>query len=211
MSDQQPVNRRGFFRESLRELLRPIAAAVEPIELAARQLSELDRPAPPKPKTFNLLRPPGALDEEDFTQTCTRSGECIHVCPAKCIQLDPTNKRGGGAAFIDADHMPCVVCDGLYCMQACPSGALVPTPLVEIDMGTAVWNEQTCVRSFGQECMICVEKCPLGTAAIELRAGKINVIESGCIGCGVCQHECPTSPKSIVVTPRHVRADHLVD
>jgi NAD-dependent dihydropyrimidine dehydrogenase PreA subunit len=35
-----------------------------------------------------------------------------------------------------------------------------------------------------------------------LEAGKVQVIESGCTGCGVCQHDCPTSPKSITITPR---------
>jgi len=207
MSDRRPVNRRSFIREGLRELLRPLAEIAQPLEEVARQLSELDGKSSykePPARTLITLRPPGALPDSDFTRTCSRSGECVRVCPAKCIQIDTTGKRGNGAPFIDADHMPCVVCDGLYCMAACPTGALVPTPLVEINMGTAVWDEAICLRSQGQECVICLEKCPLGTAAIEMREGKINVIESGCIGCGVCQHECPTSPKSIVVRPRAV-------
>ena len=31
----------------------------------------------------------------------------------------------------------------------------------------------------------------------------------GCIGCGVCQFECPTSPKSIVVVPKVARSRGL--
>src|SRR5438105_8611642 len=42
MFEQKPVNRRGFFREGLRELLRPMFEAVEPIENVARQLSDLE-------------------------------------------------------------------------------------------------------------------------------------------------------------------------
>jgi NAD-dependent dihydropyrimidine dehydrogenase PreA subunit len=30
------------------------------------------------------------------------------------------------------------------------------------------------------------------------------VIEDGCVGCGVCQDQCPTEPKSIIVLSREV-------
>ena len=98
---------------------------------------------------------------------------------------------------LDPNVMACVVCDGLKCMHVCPSGALVPIPLGEINMGTAVWNYETCVRSHGENCTICIDQCPIGTVAIELRANMVHVHESGCTGCGVCQQQCPTSPKSI--------------
>jgi translation initiation factor RLI1 len=45
----------------------------------------------------------------------------------------------------------------------------------------------------------------MGTAALELNGNRVVVKEEGCTGCGVCQHYCPTTPKSIVVTPRDVR------
>ena len=35
--------------------------------------------------------------------------------------------------------------------------------------------------------------------------GKIHVIAAGCTGCGSCQFHCPTSPKSITVTPKSAR------
>ena len=68
-------------------------------------------------------------------------------------------------------------------------------------MGTAVWRSSSCLRSTGDSCTICIDKCPLGSAAIELKSGRVAVKPLGCIGCGVCQQECPTSPKSIVVIP----------
>jgi ferredoxin-type protein NapG len=210
MSDDKPVNRRSFFRESLRGLLRPLASTVAPIERAVHQLGNLEwaatpkmPPAPAVPRKTSLplwLRPPGATGESEFTQTCQHSGQCVRVCPAQCIRLDPD--KAGGVPYIVADEMPCVVCDGLLCMQKCPSGALLPTPLVDIDMGTARWRHEICLRNSGENCTICVDHCPLGTAAIQLRDGDIHVVEDGCIGCGVCQHDCPTSPKSIVVAPR---------
>jgi ferredoxin-type protein NapG len=68
-------------------------------------------------------------------------------------------------------------------------------------MGTAVWNRGPCLRTQGQSCTICVDKCPLGSAAIEVKNNQIAVNPLGCIGCGVCQQECPTTPKSIKVIP----------
>jgi ferredoxin-type protein NapG len=72
-------------------------------------------------------------------------------------------------------------------------------------MGTAVWNEMLCVRAQGESCQICVERCPLGSIAIEAKENAIEVHPSGCIGCGVCQYYCPTNPKSIVVIPKAAR------
>src|SRR5438874_53336 len=103
--DEQPINRRRFFREGLRELLKPLANAIEPIERAAHQLGALEDAAivPPK-RTMKLLqeqqywlRPPGALEESRFRDVCSRCGECVKVCPAQCIKIDPTGAKGAGA------------------------------------------------------------------------------------------------------------------
>src|SRR5689334_23060675 len=124
----EPMDRRRFFREGLREFLKPLAKAIDPVHEAVKQFEALSgelSPAPPKPKKVALelwLRPPGALREMDFRETCSRSGECVTVCPAQCIKIDPTGAKGNGAPYIELDTMPCVVCDGLYCMHACPSG-----------------------------------------------------------------------------------------
>lgn len=213
MSDEKYVNRRRFFREGLRELLKPISKAVEPLHEVARHFGDLERdiaaplpekkPAAPKPTSW--LRPPGALEGDNFTDVCSRCGECVKVCPAECIKIDATGEQGNGAPFIEPDVMPCVMCTGLLCMHTCPTGALRPVPIQDIDMGTARWREETCVRSIGENCTICIDQCPMGTAALELNGNRVVVKEDGCTGCGVCQHYCPTTPKSIVVTPRDAR------
>jgi ferredoxin-type protein NapG len=234
------MGRRRFFRFGLRELLKPLAQAVDAAAEVAEQVANLDteeltktssstsssvsltirppdggtvtrgrasRSVAPLPGPW--LRPPGAIEEASFIATCERTGECVRACPAQCIVIDGTNRKGDGRPYVDVDAMPCVVCDGLYCMHACPSGALTPVSLADIDMGTAVWNEATCLRTTGgDDCQICVDDCPIGNVAIELsQEGRgVHVIEAGCIGCGVCQNRCPTSPKSIVVRPRTAHA-----
>jgi ferredoxin-type protein NapF len=194
MSSQEnkPVARRRFFRMGLSELLRPLATAAKPLERMVHQIGMLDQPEV-------RLRPPGSLPEAQFRQTCQRSGDCVRACPVQAIRLDPA--KAGGVPFIDADSAACVVCSGLQCMSVCPSGAIRPTSINDIDMGTALWHSSACLRTNGQSCTICIDKCPLGSAAIELKADRVAVSPLGCIGCGVCQLECPTDPKSIVVIP----------
>jgi ferredoxin-type protein NapG len=209
MPDDKPIERRQFFRRGLGELLKPLAKALEPIE---KTLAPLNKPASatssPPPQTVPLslwLRPPGALSEKKFLETCSRCGECVSVCPADAIRLDPTGEKGGGAPYIVAADSPCVACDGLLCMSSCPSGALVPTPLTQIKMGTAVWRDHLCVRPSDQDCRLCADACPLGTAALEIVGRDVLVKPLGCIGCGLCENVCPTEPKSITVIPKAAR------
>ncbi len=190
------VNRRSFFRELL-------ARGLDHAEQAGRTLSGrisdvLGDVEPAKP----FLRPPGALGAEDFASTCSRSGNCVIACPAQAIRLEIGS--AGGLPFIVARDSPCVVCDELACMKACPSGALAPLPVATlINMGTARMDFDRCIRTHdGDECRACIEHCPIGETAIGIDdKGAIDVRE-GCIGCGVCEHECPTDPASIVIVPQ---------
>jgi len=215
---ERPINRRKFFREGLVELVRKLQEAAKPLADAARQFGALEgeleaaasssssssssssTSVPPPQQTW--IRPPGAIAEEQFVNQCTRSGECVRACPAQCIQIDYSGTNGGGSPYIDPEAMACTVCDGLVCMSACPSGALVRVERSSIRMGTATWHHESCLRSVGQECTTCIDRCPIGPAAIQITEGKVHVSETGCIGCGVCQHDCPTYPRSITVTPR---------
>ena len=214
------MDRRKFFRRGLSELFKPLAKAIAPLERAANHIGQLENlTSPPSrpsssqqqhtqpehthtPQRYPLniwLRPPGAIAEKEFIGTCSRGGECVKACPAQCIMIDPSDSQGNGVPYIQADLAACTVCDGLYCMHACPSGALVPASITEIDMGTAVWKEDSCIRASGRDCRICVDKCPIGETAIKVVDTTIEVNPHGCVGCGMCQQYCPTQPKSIFV------------
>ena len=189
----------------MREVLKPLAEAAEPVQRALKEFESLSGAGSSQVKR-HFIRPPGALDEQAFRDTCSRCGMCVQVCPAHAIKIDPTRRHGDDAPFIYPSEMACVLCDGLHCMQNCPSGALTFVPKHDIDIGTAVWHEDLCVRRLGEDCRICVDQCPIGSAALVLESGKVKVIEDGCTGCGVCEQQCPTSPKSITVTPKSARA-----
>lgn len=195
--DRGPVDRRRFFREGLARLVNPVARIVQ------------DRLPISLPVTRVTLRPPGALIEAEFLDTCFRCGSCADACPANAIALmQSREERLQGTPYVDPDRQACVICDDLACMKACPSGALRRVDRFEIRMGLAEVNHDLCVRSRGENCRICVERCPLGDVAIGVEsAGRIAIIDpdpsgKGCTGCGVCQQYCPTKPaRAITIVP----------
>ncbi|MCB1961287.1 MAG: 4Fe-4S dicluster domain-containing protein [Rhodocyclaceae bacterium] len=73
------------------------------------------------------LRPPGALDEDDFLASCIKCGQCVQVCPVEAIVLgDITDGFGLGVPHIESRDQACdFSCDAVQCILACPTGALV--------------------------------------------------------------------------------------
>lgn len=189
--DRLPHNRRRFFQEAFTRLVQPVA----------EYLDTQIEPHLPAEKTW--LRPPGALPETTFLETCLRCGNCVEGCPANAIQpLQSDRSHLTETPYIDPNYQPCVICDSLECMQVCPSGALQPLSIHEIRIGLAEVNYDSCLRSSGINCRDCIESCPIGENAIRLDSEKrVEVRSAGCVGCGVCQYYCPTNPKSIVVQP----------
>jgi len=72
------------------------------------------------------MRPPGALDEQDFLASCIKCGQCVQVCPVQAIKLDDIDQGFGiGVPFIDSRKQACdFSCDAVQCILACPTGAL---------------------------------------------------------------------------------------
>lgn len=189
---EQPHGRRAMFRIGLRKIMEPIAGYIE-------QRFDVSMPV-----VRNVLRPPGALTESEFLETCYRCGNCVDVCPAKAIKSTASDDVDlTGTPYIDPDIAACAVCAELACMKTCPSGALkLVTGVNEIRMGCARIEPRHCERIHGDDCRVCVERCPIGLKAIDISdGGEIEVHESWCVGCGTCQFHCPALPKAILVEP----------
>ena len=92
-------------------------------------------------KLDERLRPPGALHESKFLAACIKCGQCVQVCPVEAIKLaDLTDGFGVGVPHIDAREQACdFSCDGLQCVLACPTGALIHEVAFpsQVDMGIA--------------------------------------------------------------------------
>ncbi|MBT4288770.1 MAG: 4Fe-4S dicluster domain-containing protein [Deltaproteobacteria bacterium] len=72
-----------------------------------------------------LLRPPGALEEDRFLASCIKCGQCLQVCPPQVIQLaNITQGFAVGTPYITARDGGCILCAGLPCVLACPTGSL---------------------------------------------------------------------------------------
>lgn len=192
MSDEK--GRRDFFKEALNQIMKPVAEFID---------DKIGDQLPVDDPNRVILRPPGALPEPEFLETCHRCGNCVKNCPANAIQpLQSQDPNLANTPYIVPDEQPCVICDSLACMYVCPSGALQKVFAEDIRIGIAVFNAETCLRTKSVDCTYCVDTCPIGKEAIKFASdGLVEVLDSGCTGCGVCQYACPTDPKSIVVEP----------
>lgn len=165
------------------------------------------------------LRPPGALEEQDFLGACVRCGLCVRDCPYDTLGLAYLGDDAPtGTPFFRARKVPCEMCDDIPCVKACPTGALDPklTNIDDARMGLAVLvDQETCLNFQGLRCDVCYRVCPLINKAITLeprhstRTGKhalfIPVVHSdSCTGCGKCEHACVLKEAAIKVLPSHL-------
>jgi ferredoxin-type protein NapG len=111
--------------------------------------------------SYAPIRPPGAIEESKFLDTCIKCGKCVEACEQNSIKF--AGLEGvfvAGFPVVVPSERPCFVCDEQGCMNACPSGALQITPKKEIKMGLAIVNKENCITYQGKECNVCVISCP---------------------------------------------------
>lgn len=187
-----PIDRRKFFQQSFRHLLRGVADTLD-------QTAGTVSPTQTDPRR---IRPPGALAEPEFLEKCTRCDDCVQACPAQCITHIPHGYQDAGTPVIVPSTRACVLCTDLACSKVCEPGALVPLSTYEdIHIGTANVRRNHCVTYHNEECTICSDVCPTYPKAIELDGLHPRVRGDVCTGCGLCEERCPTNPKAIQVLP----------
>jgi polyferredoxin len=172
-----------------------------------------------KSRNDRLLRPPGALDEEDFLSRCIRCGECMKVCPNTA--LHPTLDQAGIEGLWTPTLVPRIgYCEPscVLCSEVCPTGAIWQiTPKdkgwVEglgahsqpIRLGTAFYDRGRCLPwAMATDCIVCEEWCPVSPKAIYVQDAQVidstgnvktlkqpRVDPSRCVGCGACEYACP--------------------
>ena len=171
-----------------------------------------------------IIRPPGALPEEDFLGACIRCGLCVRDCPYDILMLGELGDEvATGTPYFVARTGPCEMCEDIPCIAACPTNAL-DHGLTEIEasrMGLAVVADQeSCIAFQGLRCEVCFNICPIRGRAITLdlqhnaRSGKhalfIPVVHSdACTGCGLCERACILDEAAIKVFPTHLAKGEL--
>lgn len=166
-----------------------------------------------------VLRPPGAVDEDEFLALCVRCGKCNQACPYNSIKMGNENFGFGiGTPYIDARDNPCRLCDDFPCVNVCPTKALTGINNVyDVEMGTAVIDTKHCIAYQGMRCEVCYRECPLIDEAIKLNiyvkpddpthAVFAPIIDpEKCVGCGICEERCIIdNPVAIRVKPREIK------
>ena len=156
----------------------------------------------------DLIRPPGAVPEEDFLRLCLRCGACMQACPSNGLQ--PAYFAAGVAGLFSPVLVPrrgpCeAACNA--CGQVCPSRALHRLSLEEkqrAKTGTAVVLRHKCLAwEQDRRCVVCQEVCPYGALSLRpqpgLQAPAPFVKAERCFGCGACECHCPVASPAIVV------------
>ncbi|NOQ91377.1 MAG: 4Fe-4S dicluster domain-containing protein, partial [Flavobacteriaceae bacterium] len=73
-----------------------------------------------------LLRPPGAVSEDDFIYACIKCGLCVQICPIEAVKLAGiSDGLSYGTPYIDPREQACdFSCDAMQCVETCPTAAL---------------------------------------------------------------------------------------
>ena len=178
-------------------------------------------------KNFNkmLIRPPGSCEEEDFLERCIKCDQCIRVCPTNVLQ--PTLMEAGlEGIWTPLLNMKIGYCElnCTLCGQVCPTGAIQRITIPEktgtgdhaeqgpVKLGTAFYDHGRCLPwAMETPCVVCEEVCPVSPKAIYSREVTITKRDGNeitlrrpyvdpalCIGCGICEHECPVKDHAAI-------------
>lgn len=161
-----------------------------------------------------VIRPPAALEEDDFVNRCIRCGNCMKVCITNGLQ--PVMFQAGLSGIWTPQLVPetgyceyrCTLCG-----RTCPTGAipaLSQEQKMTVKLGLAVIDRSICLPwAEHKECIVCQEHCPVFDKAIKLDTyaggpAKPYIDENLCVGCGICQNKCPVRPmRAIKVSPKN--------
>jgi ferredoxin-type protein NapG len=193
-----------------RDFLKNIAAVAIP-SLGCGLL--IGAPRAGVPTGARPVRPPGAVVESEFLTRCIRCLRCVEACPNNAIlPMDDTfGPELAGTPFIQPRRQACMLCnkiEGPYlrCTEICPSGALglvrrTPKDVQEkVAMGKAVLDKKLCYSYNNWSCGACYRACPFPGKAMSLGMWeRPEVIEEGCVGCGLCERSCIRYPHAIRV------------
>ena len=179
--------------------------------------------------TADFIRPPGSPEEKEFLRRCIKCDQCMRVCPTNVLQ--PLGwDTGLESLWTPVMDMRAGYCElnCTLCGQVCPTGAILPLSIEEklglgafqqqgpVSVGTAFVDKSRCLpHAMETPCVVCEEVCPTSPKAIGTYEEQITRWDGAgvllqkpfvrpelCIGCGICEHECPVlDRRAIYVTP----------
>ncbi len=134
------------------------------------------------------VRPPWALPEARFIETCERCDDCISACPEKILR-----RGNGGYPQLDFAAGGCTFCGD--CARVCEYGALgFADDPQQMPWRLEVAIVASCLSLHGTVCRSCGEVCEERAIRFKLEVGGIArpLLDTGeCNGCGQCVSVCP--------------------
>ena len=169
-----------------------------------------------------LLRPPGALAEDEFLARCVKCSLCQQVCPPHA--LHPAITQAGVEGFWSPVLVPrrgwCeLACT--RCGEVCPTAAITRLTAARktgydgrppVSIGTAFVDHGRCLPwAMDRTCIVCEEWCPTSPKAVYLKEETVASRDGRnvrlkrpyidpdlCTGCGACEYACPVVDRPAV-------------
>jgi MauM/NapG family ferredoxin protein len=162
-------------------------------------------------RQHQVIRPPGAVPEDQFLAACTRCGTCIGACLTGGLQ--PSLLEAGFEGMwtpILVGRLGGCEAECNLCGKVCHTQAIRYIELEQkkkVKIGRAVIDRDLCLAWKEERvCYICDEICPFDSIEFvhteDASIDKPRVKPDKCTGCGLCEWKCPVTPPAIYVTPQ---------
>jgi polyferredoxin len=173
-----------------------------------------------------MIRPPGSVEESEFLERCIKCDQCLNVCPTNVLQPATLEEGGIEALWTPVMNFHIAHCQLKcnLCSEVCPTGAIRRITVAEklgegpyaaqgpVRLGTAFIDTTRCLPWANQvPCVVCEEVCPVAPKAIQtfdeetkdvfaqmVILNKPFIVPDLCIGCGICEAECPVQDQPAV-------------
>jgi polyferredoxin/formate hydrogenlyase subunit 6/NADH:ubiquinone oxidoreductase subunit I len=173
-----------------------------------------------------MIRPPGSVEESEFLERCIKCDQCLNVCPTNVLQPASLQEGGFEALWTPVMNFRIGHCQLKcnLCSEVCPTGAIRRISVAEklgegpyadqgpVRLGTAFFDVGRCLPWANQiPCVVCEEVCPVAPKAIQTYDEEVKdvfgqlvvlnkpfIVPDLCIGCGICEAECPVQDQPAV-------------